>query len=424
MKKSSRNTGLLLIDSHDDGSLIADVKTPGGPVLQLFRSPFKWLFFGNLLSAIGFELRLMAQSWLILELGGSQVWVGAATGLRVVPFLLASLVAGVLIDRIGGRTILLWDRLGLLLLAAATYAIVALGVAQVWQVVALSIAVGGVIALGMPSATTLVSELVPPHQLQTANSLNTLGYSIARALGPMGGGVLIATVGLSAPWVALMLLFALSALCTLQLPKVEKIPATVSAWTSLVAGFNYVRSHPIVSRVMLIAFSIIVGSSVMPIWPIYARDRFDVGGTGFGYMMAAFALGQGISALYVANRRQWTRLSTPILCASMIWGTTMIAFGFSTSYPLTLAVLFVMGTAVPLWVTSVVTILQTQTDRPMLGRVMAVYAMSMQVGMIGALFGAWLGQLIGNDWMLLLTGSSFVLLNFGIIFSSRDMRQI
>jgi O-antigen/teichoic acid export membrane protein len=102
----------------------------------------------------------------------------------------------------------------------------------------------------------------------------------------------------------------------------------------------------------------------------------------------------------------------------------MIAFGLSTSYPLTLAVLFVMGTALPLWVTSVVTILQTQTDKPMLGRVMAVYAMSMQVGMIGALFGAWLGQLIGNDWMLLLTGSTFVLLNFGIFFSSRDMRQI
>ena len=401
-----------------------DESSAANPVVQLLRSPFKWLFYSNVASAIGFELRLMAQSWLILELGGSQVWVGAATGLRVVPFLLASLLAGVLIDRVGGRTILLWDRLGLLVLAAATYIIVVLNVAQVWHVVALSIAVGGVIALGMPSSTTLVTELVPPHKLQTANSLNTLGFSIARALGPMGGGILIAVLGLSAPWLALAFLYGLAILCTMQLPRVERKPASDSAWTSLVAGLRYVRSHPTVSRVMLIAFSVIMGSAVMPIWPIYARDRFDVGGTGFGVMMAAFAVGQGISALYVASRRPWQRLSVPILYASTIWGATTIAFGFSTSYPLSLAVLFVMGTAVPPWVTSVAIILQTQSSKDMLGRVMAVYSMSMQVGMIGGFLGAWVGEVIGNDWMLLLAGGSFALLNFAIVLSSREMRRI
>ena len=387
--------------------------------------PFKWLFWSNLANAVGYELRVMAQSWLILELGGSQVWVGAATGLRVVPFLLASLVAGVLIDRIGGRTILLWDRVGLLVLAGATAVIVLLDMAQVWHVVALSLAVGGVLALGMPSSQTLVVELVPQDRLQTANSLNTFTFSVARAVGPMGGGLLIAAFGLASPWVALIILYVLSTACTLRLPKVEAKPTSAtSALGSLVEGFRYVKSHPVVSRVMLVAFAEVMGSTVMPIWPIYARERFDVGGTGFGVMMASFAVGQAISAMFVANRRVFPRRSISILYASTVWSTTMIAFGFSTSYPLTLAVLFVMGTAVPFWVISVSTILQTETDKPMLGRVMAVYAMSMQIGMVGAFFGGWVGELIGNEWMLLFAGSTFAALNFAIILPCREMRRI
>ncbi len=393
------------------------------PILQLLRSRFKWLFYSNLTNAIGVELRIMAQAWLILELGGSQFWVGAATGLRVFPYILASLVAGVLIDRIGGRTILLWDRLGLMLLAVITALIVWSDVAQVIHVVVLSIVAGGVAALGQPSSSSLVVELVPRERLQAANSLNTFTFSIARALGPMGGGLLIAAFGLVSPWLALVLLYAVAALFTLKLPKVE-VSSSGSAWENLVEGYRHVRSHPVILRIMLLCFGIVMASTVMPIWPIYARDRFDVGGTGFGTMMAVFAVGQGISAMYVANRKQWPRLSVPILYGATTWSSMMILFGFSTSYPLTLVALFVMGTAIPPWVTSLATILQTQTDRAMIGRVMALYSMAIQIGFVGWLLGGWLGELIGNDWMLLLTGSANAMFTYLVFLSHRDMRQL
>lgn len=394
------------------------------PAIQLLHSPFKWLFYSNFANSIGVELRLMAQSWLILELGGSQVWVGAANGLRIIPFFIASLIAGLLIDRIGGRTILLLDRLGLTLIAGATAMIVIADVVQVWHIVGLSIAAGGVIALGMPSSSTLVTELVPPRQLHTANSLNTFTFSIARAIGPMGGGVLVASMGMAAPWLALVGLYGLAALCTLGLPKVQVAPLSeTSAWTRLSDGFGYVRTHPVISRIMLLAFSLIVGSTIMPIWPVYARDRFDVGGTGFGVMMGAFAIGQFVSALYITYKGKGPRQSVPILYASTIWSTTMVVFGFSTSYPLSLVALFFMGTAVPPWTTSLLTLLQTKADKAMLGRVMAVYSMSMQVGMFGWFLGGWIGELIGNDWMLLISATTFALLHFALILTSKELRQ-
>jgi len=280
--------------------------------------------------------------------GGSQVDVGAATGLRVFPFILGSLAAGVLIDRFGGRTILLLDRLGLLLAAVATAALVLSGVAEVVHIVALSLAAGGILALGMPASFTLVPKLVARADLQTANSLTTFAGSIARALGPMAGGLLIAAAGLVAPWLGLALLYVLAMLFAFRLPKVQVARETSApAWANLVDGFKYVRSHPIVSRLVLMSFSMLMGFTIMPVWPIYARDRFGVGGTGFGTMMAVFAIGQDLSALYVANRGQWKRLSVPILYGATMWSAMMIVFGFSTSYPLSLAALFFMGTAIP-----------------------------------------------------------------------------
>ena len=154
-------------------------------------------------------------AWLILELGGSQFWVGAATGLRVIPFVLASLLAGVLIDRVGGRTMLLWDRLGLLLFACLTAVLILTDSVKVIHLVALSIATGGVAALGIPASKTLVVELVSTERLQTANSLDQFTFSIARALGPMGGGLLIGIIGLMAPWVALVSIYTLAVMAHL-----------------------------------------------------------------------------------------------------------------------------------------------------------------------------------------------------------------
>jgi MFS family permease len=153
----------------------------------------------NLFASVGAEMRLMAQSWLILELGGTQSWVGAATGMRVGPAILLALLAGVLVDRIGSRKILVWDRVALALLAAATAFLVVIGPVVVWHIVVLSTLAGAMIGLAGTASQTMVTEIVSTSDLQTANSLNTFQFSIARALGPLFGAALIASFGLGAP---------------------------------------------------------------------------------------------------------------------------------------------------------------------------------------------------------------------------------
>jgi len=374
---------------------------------------------------MGVELRVMAQSWLILELGASQIWVGAATGLRVVPAILIGLFAGVMVDRLGGRSVLLVERLILLLLAVITAAVVVTGVVNLWQIVVLSILSSAVLAVGMPAGQTLVMSYLPKEALQQGNSLNMAVASISRAIGPLAGGFLIAGFGLGSPFLALIGLYALSVYFTYKLPKsARNEPSGTSAIREIIDGLKYIRSNPVLFRIMLIAFSVMLSAAMVPIIPVYARDRFDVGETGFAYMLAAWAVGQGLSALWIASKRNWERKTPPILISTVVFVVADITFALSTNFPLTLVSLAMVGAAIPVWASSTITLIQTQSDPKMIGRVMSVFSLSLQSMMFGWFLGAWIGTIIGNAEMIIIGTLIYLLVNFGLIFSSKDLRKL
>lgn len=396
------------------------------PAVQLLAiPPFRALLAGNLTNAMGVELRVMAQSWLILELGASQFWVGAAMGLRVVPAIALGLFAGVMVDRLGGRMVLMWERFFLLLLAVVTAVVVVTGVVTLWQIVVLSIVSSAALALGMPATQTMVLSLVPRNSLQAGNSVNALTFSMARAVGPLTGGVLIAGFGLGSPFLALIGLYMLAVLFTFKLP--AHAPSTEprsSAMRELIDGLKYIRSDHVVSRVMLLAFSVIFSAAFVPIIPVYARDRFDVGETGFGVMLAAWAVGQATTALWIASKKDWERKVPAILIATAMFTVAIITFALSTNFLLTLLALGVVGAAIPVWTSATITLLQTQADRKMIGRVMSVYSLSLQMMMFGWFLGAWIGEIIGNAQMMIGGTIIYVVLHLTLIFTSPQLRRL
>jgi len=374
---------------------------------------------------MGVELRIMAQSWLILELGASQIWVGAATGLRVVPAIAIGLFAGVMVDRLGGRSVLLFERLLLLLLAVVTALVVVSGAVNLWQIVVLSILSSAVLAIGMPATQTLVMNYLPKESLQAGNSLNMAGASLARAVGPLAGGFLIAGFGMGSPFLALIGLYAVSVYFTFRLPRSERSkPSGESALREISDGLKYIKSNPVLLRVMLLAFSVIFNAAFVPIIPVYARDRFDVGETGFGTMLAAWAIGQGASALWVASKPNWERKTKPILISTFMFMISVSTFALSTNFPLTLVSLAIVGAAIPIWASSTITLLQTQSDPKMIGRVMSVFSLSLQMMMFGWFLGAWIGTIIGNAQMILAGTAIYAVLNFGLILTSKELRKL
>jgi len=209
-------------------------------VKLLSNAPFRSLLISNFANNTGVELRIMAQSWLILGLGASQIWVGAATGLRVVPAIILGLFAGVMVDRLGGRVVLIWERTFLLLLAVLTAAVVVSGSVTLWKIIVLSIVSSAILAMGMPAMQSLVMNYVPKDSLQAGNSMNTLAYSFARAIGPLSGGVLIAGFGLGSPFVVLIALYLVSLYFSIRLTRTEPSPTKgTSALREIGDGLKY-----------------------------------------------------------------------------------------------------------------------------------------------------------------------------------------
>ncbi|MDA1278879.1 MAG: MFS transporter [Chloroflexi bacterium] len=355
----------------------------------------------------------------------AQIWVGAATGLRVVPAIILGLFAGVMVDRLGGRIILLWERVWLLVLAVLTAVVVVSGVVTLWQIVVLSVVSSAVLAVGLPATQTLVLSYVPKESLQAGNSVNMLTNSMARALGPLSGGFLIAGFGLGSPFLALVGLYVLALFFTFRLPRSEPAVATkTSAVRQIADGLKYIKSNPVLLRVMILAFSVIFNATFVPIIPVYARDRFDVGETGFGVMLAAWAIGQSVSALWIASKRDWTRKTPPILGSTVMFVVGVSTFALSTNFPLTLFALAIVGAAIPIWASSTITLLQTQSDPAMIGRVMSVFSLSLQSMMFGWFLGAWIGTLIGNAQMILIGTAIYAAINVGLILTSPQLRKL
>ena len=404
----------------------ADGRIRSNPSIQLFaKGSFRAFSLGNLSQATGMEVRMMAQSWLILELGGSQVVVGTALGLRFLPAIFLGLIAGVWVDRFGGRYMLLWTRIMLLVLAAITAILVLTETILIWHVVALSVVSSTLMIILGPARNSLVTTLVPKSSLQAANSVHSLTRSVASALGPVATGFLIASFGLGSPWLALIGLYVLAVASTWKLPTVESIETTrESALKSLRGGIRYVRTNPVINRLMILAFGVIFLGAGVPILPVYARDRFEVGGSGLGIMIATFAIGSSIGALLIAYTGGVKRKSVAIIVASIVTAISMAGFGFSTIFPLSLFFLFVGGFADPFLFTSVITLLQAECDPKMMGRVMALFIVSAQGVFAGMMFWAWLGLQIGNDWTLLISGTAFAAIAIVVVMFSPTLRKL
>ena len=395
------------------------------PLRRLFSSrSFVALFVSNALGFGGEQMRLAAQSWWILDEGGSKTEMGLAAGLRVIPVVIISLYAGVMIDRVGGKRVLILERLLLIFLAIVTALILLIDQVQIWHIVVLSTIAGSMIALGTPATQTLVPQIVPKDLRQSANSINQLGFALGRTLGPLLAGILIAVRSAALALFGLAIVYVVSLAATFGINVKHRSTAPSDSATRQIAdGLSYIRQTPVLMWTILMAFSVIFFGMHAPLIPVYARDVLDVGEVKFGWMWGAVAIGQATGALAIVARGGFQRKSRGVVAGAVVFGLGLIGFGLSENYWISLAFLFVTGLGFPLWVTSVVTLLQDHSKPEYLGRVMAVYAIALQGVSVGWMLGGVLMDSIGNfPTVLVAVGGGWVIVLVAMV-ASRDFRR-
>jgi MFS family permease len=384
------------------------VKPPHGLRAQRHRD-FRWFFVGQGVSQMGTWLQMIATSWLVYHLSGSTLLLGVAAFAQQIPFLVLAPVAGVFVDRFDRRRLLMVTNSIAALQASAMFALVALGTVQPWHLIAGNLVLGLVNAWDAPARQSILIQLVGGRaDLASAIALNSIMMNLARFLGPMVGGVLIAALGErwgfganAASYFAM--LFALS-----QIPArpPSSAPADGNMLRQLAAGTRYAYGF-LPSRcalLLLTSASVTVGSYVS-MMPWFAREAFHGDSGTLGLLISAAGLGALTGMVYLALRPGIRGLFRLIGRTVALAGAALCVFSFSTTLWLALPALYFVGLGLMLTAASSNTVLQSIVPDELRGRVASLYVMSF-IGMtpLGALATGWVAEHIGPPHTLLVCG--------------------
>ena len=345
--------------------------------LQRHRN-FRLFWTGQTVSLIGTWMQTVAQGWLALELSNNPFTVGIVAASASLPVALFSLAGGVIADRADKLKLVIVAQSLLAVQAATFWLMVLTGHISIGWVVSLALFGGLINAFEIPARQSLIIELVGREDLLDAIALNSTGFNLARILGPMIGGLLIANLGLS--WVfgvnAISYAAVLAGLLLIKLPpRGMRQLAGTSPMAGLMEGLRYLRrTHEVWVLMRLVAVYSIFGAPYLALMPVIARDT--LGGTAqtYGWLLGAVGAGAimaGLVLAFVARRAGRGRVLT---AGALGFSVLVLAFSLSRSLVLSLVLLLFVGFAMVMTNAISNGLLQTLAPDALRGRVMAAYA--------------------------------------------------
>lgn len=377
-----------------------------GPMEVLRIRDFRWMAFASVFMIFGFEARAAVQSWLSYDLTGSQAWVGVVNGVPAFAVIALSLVGGLAADRFPKRDILLVVRTAIVAMSFLTGYLIAADIITVWILLLLALAQGSVVAFGMPANQSFVVELVGRDKLMSASSLMQSTGMIGLIAGPAVAGVMIGVWGADSVYflVGILGLIGLGMLLLVRNRNVYRSDESKSAWQDIKDGMSFVRTDSMIRVLMSLNLLALFAGFIIPLIPVYAADVFDVGGEGFGVMMASFGIGGAAGTLVLVVGGDKSRKGLLMVVAGVVFGICMILFAFSREYYFSLVLLAVMGAVGLAYVITISVLVQTYTPDEMRGRVMSLFGMTMQLFALGFLLSGVLAEATSNELALVVGG--------------------
>ena len=341
---------------------------------------FRAYWVARLAATIGQMALVIVIGWQVYDIARETMGVKEAAfrlgliGLiQFLPLFALSLVGGWAADRLDRR----WVARGavaLELLCAATLALLAAqGARSLGALYAVAALLGVARAFAGPALGALAPNLVPRKILPRAIALSSIAWQAGTVVGPALGGYLYA-IRPAAPYAASAALFALSLAGLLLIGPVARpeVQRGASPWRQAIDGLHYVRHNRLVlGAISLDLFAVLLGGATAML-PVYARDILHAGPQGLGHLRAAPALGATLTAMWFAFRPLKSNVGVKMLVAVGLFGAATIVFGLSTSMPLSLACLGLLGAADMLSVYVRQSLIQLYTPDAMRGRVGAV----------------------------------------------------
>lgn len=339
---------------------------------------FRLFWSGQMVSLIGSWMQTVGQSWLILELTNSPFKLGLISTLQFGPMLLFSLAAGAITDRLPKRRTILITQTCFMLLAFTLAALVWTERVQYWHVAVLAALLGTVNTLDLPARQSFIVEMVGREHLSNAIALNSAVFNVARILGPVAAGLLVARYGVALAFTLNGITF-IAVIFALTQVRAEGLPRPRSGRSMLQEigeGLRYALKTPLVALLLAtLSMVSLFAINYNVLVPLLARQVLGLEAEGFGALMSSLGFGALSGALVMASQTR----SMPPLRQTLALGLTLCAaclsMAFVGQFWLASALLFVMGFSQIIFTTSINTTLQLLAPDELRGRVMSLYTL-------------------------------------------------
>ncbi len=370
---------------------------------------YRIFWIGALLSNTGSWLLNLTLPYVLFQLTGSALWVGASVAAQFVPMFLFSPWGGSLADHRRRRQVLLTMQASM---AGAALLLWLVWIAQLRDpilLLALMALIGALNGLSMPSWQGFVHDLVPREDLLSAVTMNSLQFNAARAIGPALAGILLAAFGPA--WAfginAASFGFVIIALLLVRAGRhAQRTPKTSGVVRQFSAALRYVGTQPGLVMSMLVAATIgFLGNPIFSFTVVFAGDVFDVGPVALGLLNAALGVGAFSAAPLVGGSRWAPRLSRLVLIGLIAYSASLAVFALAPGYVIGIVAAVVIGACFLTVVASINTATQIIVADPYRGRTLALRLMTFTLAApLGSLVWGATSDVIGPRPTVLIAG--------------------
>ena len=405
-------------------------------MIHLFRNRnFSLLWLGGLISMVGDWALVVALPFEVYQRTGSTLATAGMLLASLVPAFLFGSAAGVFVDRWNRRRLMIAVNVGL---AIVVLPLLTVDLVGVWIVYVVLVAAKLLEQLFVPAEVALLPHLVGEDELVAANSMSSLNRNLARLIGPVVGGAVVAFGGLTAVVVVdastfliaavLIALISPTAAASAERPREE--PGQLAASSALRRGVEEWRDglrhvlrnaslRPLLGFYLITAFGEgVVGALFVP----WVSDVLRGDSTAFAAILSAQAAGGIVGAVIVGRFLSNVRPALLLSIGAVIFGLIdLFIFGYPLFWPVVppavvgMVVVGIPATAIGV---GMVTLQQTLTSDSHRGRAIGLFGAVFALGaMVGTTIAGLTGQSIGILQLLVIQGSGYVIAGLLVYFT-------
>ena len=397
----------------------------GGITLALANPQFRLYTLGSLPSLLGTWIQRLAVAWLAWKLTQSHAWVGAVAMADMLPVVFLAPLAGAFADRLdrlkAARILQLGSMSQAIVLALLAFA----DLIGIEILILLALIQGILQALVQPFRHAIVANLVDRNELPGAIAVNSIGWHASRFIGPALAGIIIDRLGIGTAFAINAATYPLFVYVLYQL-SIAHHPGAKRSLSEIpreiLDAARYIAGHRIIGPVIAIIFvNSFIGRAVMELLPGFAGEIFDGESGVLAILVSSAGFGAVIGGLWFGLGAKRDRLMPFVVGSTLLLALGHFSLAAADRIEVAIASLAVMGFGLTIAGIAIQTIVQSEVDEMLRGRVMSVYGV-MWIGSpgLGALIMGAMSDVTGIRWPVL--GAAVLLISFWTWVWRRERR--